>query len=666
MVAPLVTRFRNQTLIQYAAVWPTSHPGWLSMRAWADSACDGLANDVGSAQFSHPAGNILWPGETSPVAVTPMNIVGKYARICLEDPSGTIVDPYSLKNYTPIWWGKIMGKSFQPNAERTGLMVGYSCAGLMMILDQITPFKHYQVGRSGTYADITRPMVFNSKGSQKSGNRSAATQIIGGQHVFVFAPEDNADHWTALEVVEYLLALVKDSNPGGPTWTLAGATSALDYVEKWDLSGMTVLEAISRLINPRQGLGFRMAMSGFQPTIHVMSLSATAVVANGDYTLPASVDQVSLDLTDTGEILDFQISEDQSATYGKIAIIGGPDIYTMTLMANADDTGQLEKDWDAGDETAFDLLEEEDKGQGNLAKVFRRFKIPTNWTGANHDGSFTLPTNRSTASSGLHGVGGYTGEVTTGGELIRGINFELMRDLPVPTGYDWDTQDPDSADLTKKPESPQCYVKSGSTWMTLAEYCGARDSVQIEIDEDAAAITVGPQDVAEYIRDAFANGDELYFTIGIKSQLPLMVSWNGSTEPVEQARSIVRERPQMVRKTITQGTIFRVVEEAALSRAADAVVSDDTDDMLSVLALAVPWYSNPDWQVSWAKRGEIGSGYGVPGTLYTDIEYPINVGATDNINTAAIVTRREWDFSDEGGMTKVITKRIKLDIETVF
>ncbi len=665
MTAPLATRFRNQTLIQYASVWPTSDPGWISIRAWAEKACDGLANDIGSASFAHPAGNILWPGDTVPIATTPLGIAGKYVRICIEDAAGTIVDATSLKNYTPIWWGKIMGKTFLPNAEKTGLNVGYSCAGLMMILDQIMPFKHYQVGSTGDIADITVPMTFNGKGSQKTGNRSAATYPVGGSNVFVFAPEDNADQWTALDVLEYLLALAKATNPGGPVWTVAGATAALNYTEKWELSGMSIMEAISRLISPRQGLGFRVVMSGFQPQIFVMSLSATSVVANPDYTLPASVDQVSLDLTDPSEILEFTISEDQTATYGKIAIIGGPDIYAITLMADGDDTGQLIRDWDGADETAYDLLDDADKGQGELAKVYRRFKIPTNWNGQSYNGDLTIPSARLTASSGPHGVDGYTGAVTIG-ENIRGINYRLTRDLPVPAGYDWDTQVVVDADLTKKAQELQCFVLLGSTWMTLAEYCDGRSSVQIEVDEDNAAVTVGPADVADYIRDLFAGGGELYFTLGIKSQLPLMVSWNASTEPTEQARSIIRERPQMTRKTIGAGTIFRVEAEAAMTRVAETVVADDVDDMLAVLALAVPWYSNPDWQVSWAKRGEIGTAYGNPGTLYTDITYPISVGVTALINTAAIVTRREWDFSDEQGMTRVTTKRIKLDIETVF
>lgn len=658
LVVPLV----NETLIQTGSTWGS----WTTRRMFARRASDGLCNDVGSAELYHPGGYVLWPGDTVPAIIEPYDIVGQYVRLLLEDPAGTVAD--HGKNFRPIWHGKVMKRGWGPNAEQTGLEVTYECAGLLIVLDQFTLPEHWELITPSGIANITLPLVFNGHKGYKTGNRSTAVQTIGASSAYVF-DRNSGTEWTAQQAIEYLLATMKLSFPGGPTWSLAGATAALGYKDKWDLSGMNLLEMISRIISPRLGIGFRMEMAGANPTIHVMSLVATAV-ATTDYTLPASLEQVSLDLTDPTEIIDYSITEDQTGTYGQVQIIGGYPVYAVTLKTGTG--GQIEEDWTAAERTDYDAaVTAVEPIQGALQRVGRRFKLIGAWLGDSYNGAWTMPTSRDLATSGLHGLNGYNGVLGASGALLSGEKFVLTRDLPVPMGHDWDTQATATADYSARGHEPLVFVEEAGVFSTLAEYVTAYgevelESCEIQIDEKTGAITIGPASVAAAVLELLDTGGKLYFTVGIKNQVPLMVSWNRPAgEPTEQNRSVVRLRPSATQKIIVPGTAFRVEAGVLKTRAANTVIQDDVNSLRSALALAVAWYSRPNWEISWSLKGIISTAFGEAGVLYTDATL-YTVGGTFNVPMGAVVSSREWDFSDGAGCTRISTKRIKLDIETVF
>ncbi len=268
-----------------------------------------------------------------------------------------------------------------------------------------------------------------------------------------------------------------------------------------------------------------MEMVGGQPTIHVMTLVIDPVTTE-IFTLPASAEQTTLDLTIPTEIIDFSIKENQSATYDRVAIIGGPDMYVMTLRYIEGGGGQIVRDWDDGEEADYLALPADKSPEGKLKKPFRRFKISSTWNGANHDGSWTLPATRHINSGAidLYGNGAYDGTLDPGGTLVQGDTFDIMRDLPLPMGYDWDTVDPVDTLVDRKPEAPRIFVKSaGGEWRTIEQLIGLDDEfsrLAIEIDQRTGAITLG-EEVQPYVSD-LADGDSIYFTICIRHQLPLM------------------------------------------------------------------------------------------------------------------------------------------------
>lgn len=666
--APLSIRFRNQTIVQTAQTWPTSNEGWTTRRMFARNDADGLANDVGSAEVFSPGGMVVWPGTTTPANTQPLEIAGHYVRILLESDSGDVFDATSGKFYTPTWHGKIVSRSWKPNQEQTGLDIVYQCAGLLSALNEIQTFHHFEAVDTVS-ADITLPLTFNAK---KKGNRSTDKITVDGPvDVYVF-DSTSGIKWTALDVVEYLLALSEYTCPNGPIWTVGGQTSALGFSDDWDVHGMSILEAITRIVNPRQSLGFRCEIVDFQPVVHVISLSKDAIDA-GDFTLPASTEQFALDLTDDSEIIDYSIGEDQSATYGKVAIIGGDDLYAMTLVTIGDDAYTIVRDWTDAEATTWATADDDERQTGALAKVYRRFKLNPDWAGGNWDGSYNLLTGKATTSDDLHGTDGFTGELTSGGTaLLPGHKFKLTRDIPVPAGYDWDIQDPATADLTKKDMEIQAFVYNPrkTKYQSLADWC-ERESVQIDIDEDQGAITFGPAggdpSVAEDIKALFAQGGLLLITIGIKHQMPLMVSWNRpSSEPVAQSRSVVKLRNHMTRRTITAHTAFRVDNGLLKKNAATVELSSDVDDMNSMLALSTPWLRDPEYKISWRQRGLMLLNSGKPGHFYTTAKYRDNVGSDVIVTVNTVVTRRERDYTNGTGVTTVMTKRIAYDISTVF
>ncbi len=669
--APTTIQLNNHTLVQTAQTWPTDDDGWVTKRMFAQKACEGIANDIGTAQIYHPGGLILWPGELVPTMLPVQEIVGHYVRISQEDTGGDITDPDTGKKFTAIWWGKVLSRSWQPMNDQTGLDVVYDCVGLLGIFDQIMVNQHYESTTGSLAADITLPLVFNDK---KKGNRSEFLFSLAGSASYVF-DRTSGIKWSAFNALSYLIKLARAVNPGGPVWTLDVQSGALDFYERWDINGMSILEAITRIVNPRQSLGFRLEMGmDFQPVIKVVSLSRYALTLGSGYVLPASPDQTTLDLTDDSEIIDFSLAEDQSARYGRISIIGGDDVYIMTLAALVDGTGQFIPDWGPSLQSDWEFAEEEQRKQGTLAKVWLRWKIREDWNGANHDNSYYLPGKRSVSAFGdvnttPHGESGFTGELEAGGTLVNGNNFELTRDIPLPTGYNWDEKNPSDSDVdeTRRPTEICAFVRTGDAWQSLADLC-EEQSIHIQTDQDEGAISIGlPQSkITEFLVPYLVAGGAIYFTVGVKHQYPLAVSWIGdSAEPTDKPRSITKLKPHASRKTITAGAIFRTEFTLAKSRITTVEALSELPDLLSLLGLSKAWYTQSEWKLEWQDIGIISTDLGKPGRVYTAVTYRFG-DSTATQDLTAVVMRREWDFRDGSGNTKVLTKRIKHDIETVF
>ena len=676
MVVPLILSNAVRTLVQTASVWPTSDLGWTSIDPWAQSASFGLNNDCGSASLFTPSGTAFKPGKSISSLIKSQSICGKYVRILRRNVSGTVVADDGL-NFSPLWHGIVTGRKIAPDAGATAFTNSYSCAGIMSVLDSVTPQYHlYEAGAGDVAADVGSSPIFNYLGSKKTGNRSANLYNFGGGVLsYVFSKSPGATFWTASDVVTYYLALFKYFGGGGPTFSLAGQLTALSWQEKWDLNGHSCGEALARVMSQKQGIGYRCDVVGTQPVITVKSLSRAAITVPAtpftpSFTLPANDEQTILNLTTPDHIHSFDLSEDASATVDELGMVIGRTWYAVTLslfdVFDQDWTAQNHTDW-----LAYDPLNTYGTLNTNfgIARVFRRFKMKDSWNGATI-GGFVLPTSRTMLTSGLHGDQGFDGGSANGAPTTRppGRFFTMTSELPCLDGYDWSTVDPATVDKTRRNAPAIAFIRNGDgTWSTLAEACtNSLSTMSIDVDGDLGALTF-PEAAVEAIEAAIAEGSPIYVTVGMYGQFNDMVSWRRAliNRVRDQTRVFNKSRPTLMRKIIPSGTIVGVSNVGTLQIAPAVVIHDDVPLAANLLAISRTWFAESAWSISYTRAGEIDPTYAKPGSMLTEVDHFEGDGSITLQAVLGVVTSVTYDFA-EPGATKVSTKRIPIDVEAVI
>ena len=665
MTAPLVVTPANRTLVRTSRSWPSDSSGWTTLEgAWAESRSGSFCNDVGAASVVYPFGSVQRQGSPVVLDYSAPSLCGSYVMICEEDPAGTVVASDG-ETFTPVWVGVIYESAVEPDSDSHGYTCNMQCVGALSLLDQVVPAVHFCTPQSGSLAaDIGAAAEFNNVGGKKTGNRSAIKYDFGGGYsAYVFDFTSAGVLWSNLDVAEYAIALAHIAAPGGPAFVLEGQTDSLYFQEKVSLGGSSCLEMLSRMINPKQGHGFRTI---YDPAtnrmlIDVMSLSQTEIPTHGDQSIPANDRQKTLDLTPAQGLSEWSIKEGQAATFDEINVVMAPDQYcaTLTLLdVEPDWTEQELSDWEAADK------DDPERASGALEKVGRRFKLKADMTGTLL-GGFVLPTSRVTESSTLHGAGGYTGILADDGARSSIGGMRLLKKLPVPTGYDWESQDPVDADARKEDMKPMAFVLASgdSEYSTLADYCGLND-VQIEIDEDASAITFGPASVADFILDMLDSGDTLLITVGIESQMNTIVSWYRDPVAKDKARVLTKSREKFKRQFIVPGCVLGIDDAGALKTCATLkTVHDDLPLALDTLAILQPWFANPEWAVSFTLRGVVDVDYS-EGDLITEATYQAHDGTTVTVPAVGVITSIRRSYSDPGSVS-LTTKRLMVDLEAV-
>lgn len=661
----LRTVARNRTLIQVASTWGS----WTTIEgAWAENSADGFCNDLGRASIIYPYGNIKRQGSASVLTYEEEAFAGRYVRIGEEDPSGLIVAADGTK-FTAYWVGVAGESEIAVNAAGTGYEQRCECQGILSVLDQITPSRHWGVPQGGPpnpAADIGVNVTFNMLGNRKTGNRSADKYDFGGGYsAYVFDLSGGGEEWTARDIVEYAIAIAYLESPGGPTFSIGGQLAAAAFKDKQNLANCSCLEMITSMLSPRQGVGFRAAYNGSTGVlIDIMSLSKDAVTVTGGTDVPASDRQFTLDLTPSGVASTFSIKESQQAAYDNIRVTIAPPQYTATFSL-----ADFEPDWTPTEQSEFDALDEDDdaRSQGAMKKVYRRFKLKADWVGTPTSG-FTLPTTRVTEVSALHGDGGWTGEQSTGAEYPAGMTFKLMRRLPLPSGYDWSTAVTDP-DRSRSDMEPMAFVRNPPTgkYMTLAEYCDV-DDVSINVEEDGTAFSIGPDKIAERIADLLLLGDELFITLGLESNMNCVCSWVRADGDLvrDKRRTISKTREKLRRRFLTPGT-FIGCSDGVLKQSPGSMttVEDDLPLAKTLMASMVSWYSISEWLLSRTILGDVVLPDDfVTGDMITEASFQDVNGDTVIVPALGVITSIVRDYTGDGRVT-LSTKRISIDVEAV-
>ena len=662
----LLTTARNRTIVQVARTWGA----WTTIEgAWAESASDGFCNDIGQASIIYPYGNIKRQGSNSVLTYIEEPLAGKYVRVGEESATGLIIAADGTR-FTAYWAGVAGDSEISINAEGTGYEQRAKCVGILTVLDQIVVRRNFAVPQDplGDPADIGVGVTFNMQGNRKTGNRSSNKYNFGGGYsAYIFNLDGiMSQEWSALDICEYAVAMAYYEAPNGPTFQLGGQTDAAAFVDKVNLDGCSCLEMVTRMLSPKQGVGFRAAYNGSATVlIDIMSLSKTAVLVTGATTVPASNRQFPINLTPNGVNTRFNVRESQSATYDSVGVEIAAPQYAATFSL----FDHFEQDWTNADETAYDLADPDSDAitQAGVANVFRRFKLTSNWLGTTTN-AFVVPTLRSVITNALHGDDGFSGEQVAGGTLPGGQTLKFLRRLPIPSGYDWSVPQA-SPDLSRADEEPIVLLRCTSTgkYQTLAQACEITD-IQVKIDEDGTAITFGPAKVAEYIREAMLV-DDIFITIGFESNMNTLCSWCRPTlsQPRDKRRIMTKQREKLRRRFLTPLTYVGCTEAGALKSAPVSLttIEDDLPLAKSLMAAMVPWYSVSEWELSRTILGDINLPEDfVTGDMITQASFQDINGTTVTIPALCVITSITRDYTGNGKVT-LTTKRIPIDVEAI-
>lgn len=635
----------------------------------APSVTEGAGQIIGSATLVYKIGTIRQPGASgAPAAVTPITgMVGQYVRVLIEDLAGSVT--IGSVNYATIWYGIVDAQSIEDMGTGMGIQT-FVCSGLAAVLARLSMSQGFcEVTQANGFAGLSLPHRHPSfNDSENTSGAGIGTWEINGSAPFKIVTI-STERLTAKDVIINILAAQgKWFDPADSTfvgdidWALADNSLLGFACPTLDPNGMTPLDAINAIVNPRRGLTWRLTVSGTTATINAMSTSAVTI---GD--LPAATATVEPDLT---EIFTDAVSifTDEAAVFDRIDVVGG-DVWTgMTLAYDPNNSNiydnALVKGWTSTEETAWA------NGSGAVNdKVWRTFKLNPRWNGTTYDQGASGIGNALTLSGS-----DYTGaRSTTGFDAADGIPSQYLKltsTLPVAEGF------PTAADTKSKRQDALSFAQlnATATWRD----CNSERSFARSLHFEGRPFSVSFGDAHPSVSDLLQSqqvqnvaaiggaASKLLVTCGVIEYNPIRVSW--TRDPAEWPRGTPRTlslwMPEAVLHRIAAGTVKGVTAGALVLVANEIIVRDDRAELTEALDFLRAYYSVPAVTVSWVRRGyidyEYGTGHASPGVLVTAVD--VGIGT---VSVNAVVNRRVWTLTQDGYGTSYTTERVIPDIKSI-
>jgi hypothetical protein len=342
---------------------------WIWVRdLYCDEAKWVASPGVSEAKFYYDYGTIKRHDLSDQAFYNFVNLNGWYVGISMYDFYGDQI----------LWVGvfdmeedKVQG-STAPGGRQT--MQAY---GLEHLLDRDKIFGSYvdDVG-TGFPGFIDNTMAFNRRstfGNSIIGNRSDTYDVNG---VYYFGKDGR--EWSNFQVADQLLAF--------HTNYLSGDTELLTALfEIHSLEGMTIRQALNKLIDRRRGVGWTIVTDGVGDVyIYVFSLFAIPLVINDTY-IPANSEQRVWDVS-SERLLEAKYRISANDRWDVIHVQGGPVRMCCTLSFN-DET--LEEGWSIDEKNIYSAGSEKVDADANdhdiarkndyLANVFAKFRVPDDW-----------------------------------------------------------------------------------------------------------------------------------------------------------------------------------------------------------------------------------------------------------------------------------------------
>lgn len=505
----------------------------LNSRLQADSLSLCLAPKFSTAVISHPYGFMSFPSENVFAAEAPLSLQGSYAQIQIDGK--------------PVFTGVVVDPSDYPGGTHNEISSGlnrYSLASLDFLLDRIYIDATHTLSR-GTLA---LPVAFNGSGGgrETGGGRERNRSAGKVDSSYVFDWSEDARNWTALDIVEYLLA--RFSSLSGFEWKLSGLYEYLSsIVVQLDPCGLTLRQCLQQLIKPEWGFSWfvDVELSGSVPNLYIRVVSVSdAPISSDDSTIivPASdlISEVSsLTANYARHVSSVSICSLSQSAYSSIRVFSEP-IRINASFALGDETLGLASDWLPTLALAYNFADDRQRQQDKYSSVFSRFKLGPSWAGADMHGSPIVPDFDESSCE-------YSFASAAPRFAWEAHAFE--RTLPVLLSENpdnWKTKRPLLLLETEKPDGSTCYVVSERN--AYVENASAKTNIGFRLLDDRPGILIDPPIPHLLAKGRFsAKSDyvplfayeKAVFTGSLYTDTPLAITLEGvSEEAIDRKKSI--------------------------------------------------------------------------------------------------------------------------------
>lgn len=531
-----------------------------------------------------------------------------------------------------------------------------------------------QIGRCPTFN------VQHQVGGTLIGNRSYA--YLDGVPHFACADAAAMMKWSVKDILQYLLARFPT---GGPAWGLSGQINDLgNYEEVVDLAGLSLRQAIDRLVDRRRGYSWCVRCDGTGAAyVHIFSIFDAAITV-GSWTFSANTDVVSIDASSAPDMGEVQVREDRTAYCDRVRVQGAP-IRSCFSVSIADETlAPAWRDWDemayvagAKDESGYSDLTRSEKAYVNdklragvaLRRVFSAFRLPIYWDwragdGLGSEGSVCVAPEIDAETGAIlpetpaeywnfghpleshlplregseYNKAGFPTVLPTGAEARFLTPFAVIRDRTGNWAFTHKMGDPHYPDFTLSPSSREMlftltakppHILAKNHWPDAT----AEPSYWVpgmDYETMIATISIRTDKLLEIVAEPTTPPSAEY-TREALIRLPhceLWIVWANTVVDVDAA-----------------GVLQRVVPDPD-SSGLYAILRDDRDRMRVVAALAKAWYCTPRTALSveWRRIGNPGCNVGY-------MVSAVSGGTSQGFVVNSVVTKVAWDFAT--GRTRI-------------
>ena len=624
-------------------------------------------------QVAQHYGKIAREGTNAFAAEAPLNLSGQYLKVGTADGAICCVGVIPQSGYD---------LSGNMAADPTGVQ-HITAYGLEYLLGR-APIRWAHVQQGSDYWEIGRLPTFNVQhrdGGTVLGNRIAAQH--GGK--WYFAAEAGASIWSAKDILNYLLAW---HAPGGPAWALGGQIDDLaNYVEVVSLEGLTVRQALDKIIDRRRGYSWCVTTDGAAAspaTIQVFSiLDANVSVAGFTFTANPAVQSFTLDAEDN--VGAVQVRDDRTAVCDTVRVQGAR-VKSCFTVSFAD--GTLEPGWASADESDYaggavgaggyagltlsekEIASDQARGAVGLCRVYSYFRLPKAWDW--------------TAGDGAGGDAGIvnpviledTGEI----DAEDGVDYATFDNaiqpwLPLREGADYSTAGfptvlPDDAE--PRFLRPFAILQNRAGKYVFAHKLNDPHYPDFQFTpatrELAFSVLARPPHIlglGHFREDIWSSDAEptqwepgydyetLLATICVEADNHVeIIAQPGTPLGLEYAREALIRVPDAELWLAFAGTVVDLAEDGTLKRVAVdadsggryAVLRDDRARLQVIAALAQVWYCNPRMSLSVTWRRLLAPAAGDGGVDVGYLVETVTGGTSQSFTVNSVVTKMAWDF----------------------